>query len=153
MYKGFPRPRITVEKFSGSWTYAKVEDNPDAIKHEIEKGEGKEYPHPFSASDSNISILDNARVYQCATQKLCIVCGEFVFGEKVWVYYYGGDLQSDAGPIHEKCMRLTENLCPAMRVDQTHGEPGRIYEWREVVWRDVQQRIIAKCWVSDNNPL
>lgn len=102
MTKGFPRPRKTVKQIRvGRWVLNK-------------EWAGKSYPIPFSAKMNRVGHLCKSRVIECATKKLCIVCGEDVPGEDVWCYLWLGSLTADSGPFHEKCVRLTQKMCPVV---------------------------------------
>lgn len=130
MQRGFPRPQIQIEKCrtlfnqeSKSWGgYGDFWDN-------------KTYPVPYTAEIDSISVLNSDRMEECATGKLCVVCGDEVPEETVSVLFKDGEVFSESGPFHEKCARLTEKMCPHIAISQ--GQ----YAFKSVPWVSVKSEI------------
>lgn len=121
MKRGFPRPQTLVETTTP----------PSRRTAYQKKWLGISYPHPYTARADLISRLHYGRVFECITFKKCIVCGKHVKGNKVWTYRDGDRLTPDSGPFHEKCVKLTQALCPFVAVTK-----GR-FAWQEEDWHVV----------------
>lgn len=132
MKQGFPRPRFNLKEVKGWYITARMS------KDELQSLVNKSYPHPYSARDNDLADVDPGRIKQCTYFKLCMVCGLKVDGDKVWVYRNSEGLNADSGPFHEKCMRLTQKLCPAVRTGIEK------FKWSFDDWDDVAPIIRGK---------
>lgn len=121
MNKGFPRPRAKIKEIEKAKRWGLDEDG----------WNNKEYPIPYSARMNRLSHLAKIRVLECAKNKLCMVCGEFVPGEMVLAYKWADRLTADSGPFHEKCVKLTQSMCPMVnhRPEQFNFE---LMEWDQI---------------------
>lgn len=128
MKRGFPRPRFQIERLTGWYSY-----NFDNSGIDKSEWEGKAFPHPYSAQDDNLAQVCPARVKECTQFKKCVVCGEHVEGDFVWVYRseVTQSLKQDSGPFHEKCKTLTQKMCPAVR-SQTSTITFDLEKWSDV---------------------
>lgn len=143
MKRGFPRERTFVGRTysntmsrNGSGSYGK-------------KWENREYPHPYTAMDSNIAQISKPRLRESARNKICGTCGIHVKDDLVGLIVYnprakrnmragnGSNwLNSESGPYHLKCLALNFTMCPMLSATKT-------FMPAVALWDDVKDEIRA----------
>jgi len=121
MKRGFPRPLMRVEK-------SKRDDN----------WKPRSLPIPYSSRIDNIAHWHYGRLKECTTFKKCIVCGDDVPEDIVWIYRSFSSIEPDSGPFHEGCKKQTVTLCPFIA-----DKPAR-YNWSQESWAEVGPIIRGK---------
>lgn len=88
-----------------------------------------------------VQRLHFGRVKDCIKFRKCIVCGENVAPDadgKVYACLDYGAVVPDSGPFHEKCMRLTQTMCPVVKM-QTQR-----FTFAKVEWKTLRPKMIKK---------
>lgn len=125
MTKGFPRPRKYIKKIR-----PRLERNKTIFSYDA-KWDNKEYPMPYTGRVNQVGYLAYGRVAECVKNRLCIVCGEKV--EDPWAYIYENFFTDDSGPFHEKCVTITQKLCPFV------NENPDIFRFVKVDWHELKK--------------
>ena len=129
MEAGFPRPRKHIKKIKilgqGHWK-----------NHDWSEWDNKTYPIPYTAHMDSVGVTNAARVSECRYLRNCIVCGIKVEDETPWAYIWSNTFPEDAGPFHEKCVRLTQKMCPV--VATSTGE----FRFVQTTWKALELRIV-----------
>lgn len=120
MKTGFPRPRTHV----GTTT-----SNPYDRKRRGgsfgREWNDRDYPHPYTASSTNVASIDRTRLYKSVHEKLCGTCGEYIEEDMVGLILFNTNtrassfkhndwIHSETGPYHLKCLVLNFTMCPML---------------------------------------
>ena len=146
MDKGFPRPKVYVETTYNDQTYKTYGD----------KWNDRVYPVPYTARDEeHIAEFSESRGKECAVDKVCSVCGEYVEDDLVGVAVLNENTQNamyrdyvkvfgwittEAGPFHLKCLSIAFTLCPHLVVND-------IFEPAVGLWEDIKPLMME--WYED----
>lgn len=137
MKRGYPRPQMRVEKCSV--------DVPDKARWS-----GRSYPVPYSARTDKISRIHYGRINECITYRKCIVCGNVVDLDSdgnIIALLDRGRVGVESGPFHEKCARLTANLCPVIARDEERKKMDEKeyirFGFTIIEWRSAQKQMRA----------
>src|SRR5690348_10568755 len=114
MKRGFPRPLTKIEKTSSNPRRGKTSYG--------RKWDGRNYPHPYAATEDNLARISTGRKAECVKFKRCMNCGEPVKEEVVGLILYnpkskvGGRfddyIHHESGPYHFKCLVQSMTMCP-----------------------------------------
>lgn len=130
MKRGFPRPQMHVEQTQTHRVWNEYGKSYAYVGSYGERWDNKNYPVPYTAEEDAISQLHSGRMRECVTFKRCVACGESIQEEIVSLMLRKGELHSESGPFHDKCARLTQNLCPHINLGSEYAFVKR--RWDEV---------------------
>lgn len=124
MKRGFPRPLTKIEKTSSNLSRSARNTTGSYGK----KWDGRNYPHPYAATEENLARISTGRKAECVKFKRCMNCGEVVKEDIVGLILYNPRsrmgmkfddfIHHESGPYHFKCLIQSMTMCPHLATNK-----------------------------------